>query len=852
MNSPDFKMNSHLEAALQRVRTAVEQAAERCAEGLGLSALSAGQIKRREALLGAQFLFRKQQGAFSQRFFQSLRDQLSTEQAPKATPAAAEKRNWTELSLMDDTQVDALVAADRIGLAIGHQSEWELREVDSYLADFSSSGRSPLRPELIGQALLAAVQAVSEEAEVRQILLDELTRALAQEMRQCYADIAELFRDRGLRPQDLRRRGPDTTSNSSHAHTTRSQPLSTNSAMGGLGNGQATSQTNGQANGPPHAGRYAESSGWDTELRNPRETGRDADHYGAPSAARASGQTGGLGTVDAQLMALLRRLAQQPADSATEATPAPPNGFSPQSAQPQTQTQTQFSSGHTGFSGSSGFHRPGEASGTQDWHDDFSGPSWDAGLPPNLIQLHREELRQAATGRLDHMVIDVVGSLFDQILADPKVPPQMARLLARLQLPVLRAALGDTTFFSSRRHPVRRFVNRMASLACAFEDFTEDPGLAFLAHVRELVKDVADGDFENMAVYESKLDALEQFIAAQTAAALKSQGDAVNLLARKEVDLRLQQRYMQQLQAALAPVPMPAFLQDFLAQIWSQAIVLSARDLTGEQERTRRFKQLGGDLVMSVQVKSGTAQRQQFLGRLPTLMKTLVEGLDLIAWPEPARKEFFGHLLPAHAESLKGQALSALDSNLLSKQLEAIFGLAPPAEQDLPANAHVTVPQDLDMGQRLSSAEAKSLGLVNESGVDWNAPVDIDLDLGHDQDSAAVLQAVDISIEGLPASTDAPAPFEGELLIEHLQLGFAYQMRTGDSWHKVRLAHVSAGRSFFIFTQGSKHQETVTMTARMLKRLCEAKRLRAFENAYLLERAISRTRKQLAALSTGG
>ncbi len=851
MNSPDSKMNPHLEAALQRVRTAVEQAAERCAEGLGLSALSAGQIKRREALLGAQFLFRKQQGAFSQRFFQSLRDQLSAEQAPKVAPAVAEKRDWTELSLMDDTQVDALVAADRIGLAIGHQSEWELREVDSYLADFSSSGRSPLRPELIGQALLAAVHAVSEEAEVRQILLDELTRALAQEMRQCYADIAELFRDRGLRPQDLRRRGPDSTSNS-QAHTTRSQPLSTDSAMGGLGSGQANSQANGQANaqsnGPTHAGRYAESSGWDTALRNPRETGRDADHYGAPSAARAPSQTGGLGAVDAQLMALLRRLAQQPADSAAAATQAPPSSFSPQSAQ----LQTQFSTAHTGFSG---FNRPGEATGSQDWHDDFSGPSWDAGLPPNLIQLHREELRQAATGRLDHMVIDVVGSLFDQILADPKVPPQMARLLARLQLPVLRAALGDTTFFSSRRHPVRRFVNRMASLACAFEDFTEDPGLAFLAHVRELVQDVADGDFENMAVYESKLDALEQFIVAQTAAALKSQGDAVNLLARKEVDLRLQQRYMQQLQAALAPVPMPAFLRDFLAQIWSQAIVLSARDLTGEPERTRRFKQLGGDLVMSVQAKSGTAQRQQFLGRLPPLMKTLVEGLDLIAWPEPARKDFFGQLLPAHAESLKGQALSALDSNLLSKQLEAIFGLAPPAEQDLPADAHVTVPQDLDMGQRLSSAEAKSLGLVSESGVDWNAPIDIDLDLGNelgnDQDSSAVLQAADISIEGLPASTEAPAPFEGELLIEHLQLGFAYQMRTGDSWHKVRLAHVSAGRSFFIFTQGAKHQETVTMTARMLKRLCEAKRLRAFENAYLLERAISRTRKQLAALSTG-
>ena len=38
------------------------------------------------------------------------------------------------------------------------------------------------------------------------------------------------------------------------------------------------------------------------------------------------------------------------------------------------------------------------------------------------------------------------------------------------------------------------------------------------------------------------------------------------------------------------------------------------------------------------------------------------------------------------------------------------------------------------------------------------------------------------------------------------------------------------------------------MTARMLKRLCEAKRLRAFENAYLMERAISRARKQLASI----
>ena len=67
-------------------------------------------------------------------------------------------------------------------------------------------------------------------------------------------------------------------------------------------------------------------------------------------------------------------------------------------------------------------------------------------------------------------------------------------------------------------------------------------------------------------------------------------------------------------------------------------------------------------------------------------------------------------------------------------------------------------------------------------------------------------------------------------------------------WQKVRLAHVSAGRSFFVFTTGRKHQETISMTARMLARMCETNRMRAVESAYLMERATHRARKQLAAM----
>ncbi|MBV8123380.1 MAG: DUF1631 family protein [Burkholderiaceae bacterium] len=782
MNAPEIRLHSHLEAALQRIRTAAEQAVVRACEGMGLAALSAGQAHRRDAFLSAQFLFRQRQDKFNLRFTHSLREQLLADLHSRSASADAAPA-WQELSLMDDEAVNSLVLSDRIGQAIAHQCEWEIRDVESFViplgADGSTGKSQPLRPEQIARAMLEGVQEVSDDTATRQILVDELTRALATEMRSCYADVAEILRSRGLRQQDLRIR---TAEAASRAGTPTGQNPALNSSYGGLA-------------AEPHGGAPSTRSVY------------GGLHGGADAPTTGRGE---IGSIDPDLMALLRKIATMPlpASGANPGAGAAANAISAMGTLPEAY-----------------------------------GP---AETPTNLIRVHREALRQLAPNNLDHMVIDVVGSLFDQILSDTSVPPEMARLLARLQLPVLRTALGDPSFFSSRQHPVRRFVNRLASLACAFDDFTENPGQSFLTRVTELVHQVALGDFDRMALYEQQLDALEQFIQQQTAQALQSQGDAVALVARKEVDRQLQLRYAQQLESALIPVSMPNFLREFLVSAWSCAIVTAARQ-DGGREQELRLRQFARDLVMSVQSKGPGVQRQAFLALLPQLMRTLNEGLDLIQWPDAQRRALFGELLPAHAESLKGSGLSALDYNMLLKQLEQIFGAELPREQDL-APFSRSKPSELQekldtQPAALNPEEVEHLGLVREEAVDWGGELDLDLS------DPAPLTEVDISLDGLPAATEAPEPSAGALLVNHLQLGFAYQMHTGQGWQKVRLAHVSAGRSFFIFTQGHKHQETLTMTARMLRKLCEAGRMKAFENAYLLERATARARKQLAALS---
>jgi hypothetical protein len=466
---------------------------------------------------------------------------------------------------------------------------------------------------------------------------------------------------------------------------------------------------------------------------------------------------------------------------------------------------------------------------------------------PNLILAYRDELRQHATGALDHMVIDVIASLFDQILSDIKVPPQMARQIARLQLPVLRAALGDNSFFSSRRHPVRRFINRIASLGTAVDDFDGAEGRSLLTRVASLVQEVVDGDFDQIEVYEQKLQALEAFISAQAKAEVASLGAADTVMARKEEQLRVQQRFAQELEGALKGLPVPDYLRDFLAGIWSQAIASAAIDEGTDGPLTQRLREAGRELVMSVQPKGTPAHRQLFLRQLPQLMKTLNTGLDRIGCPDVLRRDFFAQLLPAHAESLKGQALSTLEHNLLARQVDGALATPLPRATDLPmlgagSTQAVAALQAMATPAVFTPAEAKAVGLLVESAVDWGGKVDVD------QGAEPELTAVDIDIAGLP-SPEAVEPTRGKSLADHVQIGFAYQMQLQGEWQKVRLAHVSQGRSFFVFTHGAKQRETVSMTHRMLVRLCEAGRLRAMESAYLLERATARARRQLADLA---
>jgi hypothetical protein len=694
---------------------------------------------------------------------------------------------------------------------------------------------NPLRPQTVAKVLLSAMSELACSDDVIQVISPHLGRVLGPELATCYGQIVSDMRARGIKPQGL-----SVTRSRSGTSQHGGMPATSPGSLNGDFNqatqpGGFTDSADGRLNGHAPSGHgYASSthSGPITAEAHMRAAQALSEMFGvsmpgapldgpAPMGLRAPRTAGGLPAANPDFQNLLRQIASQ-APAQNWASDFPGSSASIDTA---------------GANSAGGSHFE-QAAG-------FAGPL----MAVNLIRAHREELVRASGGAaLDQMVIDIVAALFDQVLSDPKVSPQMARQIARLQMPVLRVALGDMGFFNSRKHPVRRFVNRVATLSASFEDYEEGPGRACLDRITALVNDIVDGDFDRMDLYESKLAELEAFIDSENERESAENAAVAAMLNGKEADLRVQQRYMQILKRELSDVEMPDFVRDFIAQIWSQVQVMaSARD-GAQSPFAQRMKKAGHDLASSVQPKGSPQLRKAFLLKLPQLMKDLNEGLGLIQWSEDAKQTFFSQLLPAHAECLKMAPQHDLTVRLQEQRLNKVEQIAIPSREEaandpLPeALNDIKSPPILTVVSALSQAEIQEAGFLPEAAVVAEGPLDIDLDAAGTVDPS--LSEVDINLDS------PPPPSAGLQLVHHIQKGTAYQMMMQGQWKKVHLTWISDGRNFFIFNHGHTHKQTISLTARTLAKMCEGGRFKAYEQSELIERATVRARRQLAALSS--
>ena len=290
----------------------------------------------------------------------------------------------------------------------------------------------------------------------------------------------------------------------------------------------------------------------------------------------------------------------------------------------------------------------------------------------NVLKGIKAAPQSASLSTVDAMTIDIVAMLFDYIFEDRHIPAIVKAQLGRLQIPTLKVALLDRNFFSSKSHPARRLLDLLAESAIGLDEANTGDG-AVLALIESVVQQVL-ADFDtDLGLFEAQAARVATFIEERKRAELaviersarlleeREREEIARAVAEEEVERRLEGNVW------VAPA-----VRDMLRETWIQAL---ARVQSTEGEGSPAWKSLIAtmdDLLWSVEPKVQPEDRKRLVTMLPSMLKSLQEGLHRGELDPARREQFLGTLVDCHAMAVKSglRGLAALPQAALPEAPE--------------------------------------------------------------------------------------------------------------------------------------------------------------------------------------
>jgi len=264
----------------------------------------------------------------------------------------------------------------------------------------------------------------------------------------------------------------------------------------------------------------------------------------------------------------------------------------------------------------------------------------------------------------DEDVINLIAMLFEFILDDRTVPQSLKALIARLQIPMLKVAVLDKSFFSRGSHPARRLLNEIASAAMGWgqrDDYQRD---SLYLHIEQVVQRLLNDFVDDPAIFSQLLTEFTAFTHDE-----RRRSDLLELRTRDAEEGRARteaarQRVAETLNIRLLGKVLPEVVVQFLQQAWSQVLLLASLKHGEHSPQWHAGLRTMDELIWSVGLSEDTEAGRRLLEHLPGLLKDLRDGLSAAAFDPFITREFFTALQALHVQSFRG---SMDDPSSLSK-----------------------------------------------------------------------------------------------------------------------------------------------------------------------------------------
>nr|WP_297382964.1 DUF1631 family protein [uncultured Roseateles sp.] len=594
------------------------------------------------------------------------------------------------LSLVSDDTIEREIIASRLALAMMDKASWEFSDLRNRMQSLERvedlAQQDLLRAQVLSRLVLDAWFEAGLSSSVWQMLQRWLHHEFSQLLNEAYHEANHWLIQQGVMPEvDLR---PFIRRNAPAGGMTQAAPLGPATAHGGIAP-QATA-------------------------------------HGAPLGAPASGPALPVGTpasqsaqqVMAQLQRVLARhvpeLAQAPARSGM-----PMPGPATRSGLPAAPV------GAPGASGAGPITRGGSPrlsaainhaqEAVQRRADQVATVDQQLTAPQALDEIrHRNQalkqvLKSAADTPAERATIELVALLFQAILQEERIPPAIRVWFARLQMPVLRVAVGEPDFFATDDHPARRLIDRMGSCVMGFSTSTAEIGDALEREIKRVVQVVEAYPDTGRRVFQTVLTEFEKFLDHYFEQENEVSKKGVSLAQQVEQRETLAIQYTIELRKMLSEVPVQDGVRDFLFQVWADVLAVTGVRYGPQAEQTKAMKRAAADLIWSASAKVSREDRAEVIRRLPPLLKTLRDGMGHAGMGHERQDEHIRSLNNALAAAFTAKTAAIPRERLddLMSQLETLEAMLPSPEA---GEINETLVRDL------SSHECDGLEVVAEGG----------------------------------------------------------------------------------------------------------------------------------------
>ncbi len=281
-----------------------------------------------------------------------------------------------------------------------------------------------------------------------------------------------------------------------------------------------------------------------------------------------------------------------------------------------------------------------------------SNASDDMGEQQPLRALRSKDL-DLPLGKPAAIALDTLSLIFEAIFAAPDLPDAVKAAIGRLQIPLLKLAILDASFFADTKHPARRLVNRMARAAIGLNQDTgrDHPVCISLGKLADAVRSTLE---TNEADLSPHLADIERLIAENDQSLQAAAQAYVQLVLGHENREASRSGAQDWLDKALAQTAQPA-VRAFLSDYWFRVMQAACSDggLTGTP--WKEYDAAIEQLLWSFEPKQTPEERKTLLSLIPSLLKRINAGLDRLGISSEERTPFLNTCFDLQTASLRSR-----------------------------------------------------------------------------------------------------------------------------------------------------------------------------------------------------